>query len=76
MVDESRLMCPMREVKESRISNGVRIISEEIPNSISASVGIWVDVGSRDEDNNYQGCSHFLEHLLFKGTTNRNAKEI
>jgi predicted Zn-dependent peptidase len=69
-------MYPMREVKESRISNGVRIISEEIPQSSSASIGIWVDVGSRDEANNYQGCSHFLEHLLFKGTTNRNAREI
>jgi len=69
-------MCSMREVKESRISNGVRIISEEIPQSSSASIGIWVDVGSRDEDNNYQGYSHFLEHMLFKGTTNRNAREI
>jgi predicted Zn-dependent peptidase len=76
MVNKRRLMCPMREVKASRISNGVRIISEEIPQSSSASIGIWIDVGSRDEDNNYQGCSHFLEHLLFKGTTNRNAKEI
>jgi predicted Zn-dependent peptidase len=69
-------MYPMREVKESRISNGVRVISEEIPQSSSASIGIWVDVGSRDEDSNYQGCSHFLEHLLFKGTTNRSAREI
>jgi predicted Zn-dependent peptidase len=69
-------MYSMREVKESYISNGVKIISEEIPQSSSASIGIWVDVGSRDEANNYQGCSHFLEHLLFKGTTNRNAREI
>src|SRR4030042_3877218 len=74
--EQSRLMCSMREVKESRISNGVRIISEKIPQSSSASIGIWVDVGSRDEDNNYQGYSHFLEHMLFKGTTNRNAREI
>jgi predicted Zn-dependent peptidase len=69
-------MYPIREVKESCISNGVKIISEEIPQSSSVSIGIWVDVGSRDEANNYQGCSHFLEHLLFKGTTNRNAREI
>ncbi len=69
-------MCPMREVKKSYLSNGIKIISEEIPQSSSASIGIWVDVGSRDEAKNYQGCSHFLEHLLFKGTKNRSAMEI
>ena len=69
-------MCAMREVKKSYLSNGIKIISEEIPQSSSASIGIWVDVGSRDEAKNYQGCSHFLEHLLFKGTKNRSAVEI
>lgn len=74
--EQTWFMRSMREVNESRISNGIKIISVEIPQSSSASIGIWVDVGSRDEANNYQGCSHFLEHLLFKGTINRNAREI
>src|SRR4030042_2296231 len=76
MLNNHRSMYPIREVKESSISNDLKIISEEILQSSSASIGIWVDVGSRDEDNNYQGYSHFLEHMLFKGTKNRNAREI
>jgi predicted Zn-dependent peptidase len=69
-------MHPMREVTESRLSNGLRIISEEMKESSSTSIGIWVNVGSRDEIMKYHGCTHFLEHLLFKGTSNRSAKEI
>ncbi len=61
---------------ESRLSNGLRIVSEEIKESSSASIGIWVNVGSRDEVEEYHGCTHFLEHLLFKGTSKRSAKEI
>ena len=67
---------PMREMAESRLSNGIRIFSEEMEESSSASVGIWVNVGSRDEIMEYHGCTHFLEHLLFKGTLNRSAKDI
>jgi predicted Zn-dependent peptidase len=66
----------MREIVESRLSNGLMIITEEIKGSSSASVGIWVNVGSRDEIEEYHGCTHFLEHLLFKGTSKRSAKEI
>ncbi len=66
----------MREIAESRLSNGLRIVTEEMKESNSTSVGIWVNVGSRDEIMKYHGCTHFLEHLLFKGTSNRNAKEI
>ena len=66
----------MRELAESHLSNGIKIITEEIKESSSASVGIWVNVGSRDEVEEYHGCTHFLEHLLFKGTSKRNAKEI
>jgi predicted Zn-dependent peptidase len=66
----------LREVAESRLSNGLRIVSEEIKESSSASIGIWVNVGSRDEVKEYYGCTHFLEHLLFKGTSKRSAKEI
>ncbi len=66
----------MRELAESRLSNGIKIITEEIKESSSASVGIWVNVGSRDEVEEYHGGTHFLEHLLFKGTVKRSAKEI
>ncbi len=66
----------MNELSVSRLTNGVRVITEEIPGSKSAAIGVWVNVGSRDEKKQYHGCSHFLEHLLFKGTKTRSAKEI
>ena len=69
-------MSTSKEVSTSRLSNGLRVITEEIPSSSSASIGLWINVGSRDETEQYRGCSHFLEHLLFKGTKRRSAKEI
>ena len=56
--------------------SGLRIVTEEIPNVRSAAFGIWVNVGSRDESPRVAGASHFLEHLLFKGTKTRTALEI
>jgi predicted Zn-dependent peptidase len=56
--------------------NGIRIVTEEIPYVNSVSIGIWVKVGSRYENVNNNGVSHFIEHMLFKGTKNRSAKEI
>ncbi|MFM7351060.1 MAG: M16 family metallopeptidase [Actinomycetota bacterium] len=56
--------------------SGLRIVTEEIPNVRSAAFGIWVNVGSRDESPKVAGASHFLEHLLFKGTKTRTALEI
>jgi predicted Zn-dependent peptidase len=55
---------------------GLRIVTEAMPGVRSASVGIWVPVGSRDETPALAGTSHFLEHLLFKGTTRRSALDI
>ncbi len=69
MVDEGT-------IRESNLANGIRVISEVMQGSKSASVGIWVNVGSRDEGSSELGCSHFLEHLLFKGTKKRTAQEI
>jgi len=63
-------------VKRSVHSSGLRIVTEEVPSVRSAAVGIWVNVGSRDEAPVTAGASHFLEHLLFKGTTSRTALEI
>jgi predicted Zn-dependent peptidase len=53
------------------LSNGLRIVSENVPHVASAAVGFWVQAGSRDETYEEQGLSHFLEHMVFKGTTKR-----
>ena len=58
------------------LPSGLRIVTEEVNTVRSAAVGIWINVGSRDETANTAGASHFLEHLLFKGTKNRTALEI
>lgn len=58
------------------LDNGIRVVSEAIPSSHSVSIGIWVMAGSRDEPQEKNGISHFLEHMFFKGTSRRNAKEI
>jgi predicted Zn-dependent peptidase len=58
------------------LPNGLRIVTETIPTTRSASVGVWVNVGSRDESEAMSGASHFLEHLLFKGTHRRTALDI
>ncbi len=63
-------------VRRTVLPSGVRILSEQVPGSQSATVGFWVDVGSRDEQPVTYGSTHFLEHLLFKGTPTRTALEI
>ena len=63
-------------VRRTVLPSGLRIVTEEVPSVRSAAIGIWVNVGSRDETPAVAGASHFLEHLLFKGTTRRNALEI
>lgn len=62
--------------KKTVLPNGVRIITEEIDYVRSVSVGLWVGAGSRDEREGYEGISHFIEHMLFKGTKNRTAREL
>ena len=63
-------------VRRTILASGLRIVTEEIPTVRSAAFGIWVNVGSRDESLKVAGASHFLEHLLFKGTKRRSALEI
>jgi predicted Zn-dependent peptidase len=58
------------------LPSGLRIVTEELPTVRSAAFGVWVNVGSRDESPSVAGASHFLEHLLFKGTKRRTAMEI
>ncbi len=63
-------------VRRSVLPSGVRVLSEQVPGSRSATVGYWVAVGSRDELPTTFGSTHFLEHLLFKGTAARTALDI
>jgi predicted Zn-dependent peptidase len=58
------------------LPSGVTVVSERMPSVRSVTVGMWVGVGSRDESPEQAGCSHFLEHLLFKGTSHRSARDI
>ncbi len=58
------------------LDNGVQILTEDIPHVRSLALGVWVDVGSRDEPEEMAGISHFIEHLLFKGTGKRTARQI
>src|SRR3954469_5875006 len=63
-------------VKRTVLPGGLRVISESVPGVRSVTFGIWVGVGSRDESPSLSGTSHFLEHLLFKGTRRRDALTI
>jgi predicted Zn-dependent peptidase len=63
-------------VRRTVLPSGLRIITEQVPGQRSATIGVWVGVGSRDESPALHGCSHFLEHLLFKGTAERSALDI
>jgi predicted Zn-dependent peptidase len=63
-------------VRKSVLPNGVRVLSEPMPQMVSTTIGIWVENGSRYEQENQNGVSHFIEHLLFKGTKKRTAAQI
>ncbi|MEW6182551.1 MAG: pitrilysin family protein [Bacillota bacterium] len=63
-------------IKIEELPNGVTILTEEIPHVRSIAIGIWIDAGSRYEEPEQNGITHFIEHALFKGTTTRSAKKI
>lgn len=63
-------------VRRTVLPGGVRVLTESMPGLRSATVGAWVGVGSRDETDGHHGSTHFLEHLLFKGTGRRSAMDI
>ncbi len=66
----------LRDIEATTLKNGVRVISEEMPHVRSVSLGVWIKTGSRRETSTENGISHFIEHMLFKGTKNRSAEEI
>src|SRR6202012_5281743 len=67
---------PVRDIEMTTLGNGLRVITEAIPHVRSVSVGIWIGNGSRGESGEQNGISHFIEHMLFKGTTRRSAEDI
>jgi len=66
----------LNQYKKTVLPNGIKIISETIPYVKSFSLGFWFNVGSRDENLKNNGITHFIEHMLFKGTKSRSAKKI
>jgi len=63
-------------VRRTVHSSGLRVLTERVPGSRTVTIGFWIGAGSRDEDTGHHGSTHFLEHLLFKGTTTRSAFDI
>ena len=65
-----------QQYNKSVLPNGIRVLTEYISNVRSVSVGVWVTIGARDEDAGNSGISHFIEHMIFKGTERRTALDI
>jgi len=65
-----------RDIHRATLGNGIRVITEKMPHVRSVSVGIWIGTGSREEAPQETGISHFIEHMVFKGTKNRSAEQI
>jgi predicted Zn-dependent peptidase len=66
----------VRNIRRQVLPNGLTIITEQMTHIRSASIGIWLQTGSRDEEPEWNGISHFIEHMVFKGTKHRSAEEI
>lgn len=62
--------------QRTTLNNGIRIITERMPHVRSVTIGFWVGVGARDEPQEISGISHFIEHMLFKGTATRTARQL
>jgi predicted Zn-dependent peptidase len=63
-------------VDKTVLKNGIRILTKKMPHTRSVSMGVWVNVGARDENLSESGLSHFIEHMIFKGTRRRSAFQI
>jgi predicted Zn-dependent peptidase len=74
--DNGQALTGERDILTTTLSNGIKVITEAMSHVRSVSVGIWVSSGSRRETPDENGLSHFIEHMLFKGTTNRSAEQI
>jgi predicted Zn-dependent peptidase len=67
---------PEPAIRSTTLASGLRVVTEADPNLRSVALGCWVTIGGRDEPEHASGASHFLEHLLFKGTEHRSARDI
>ncbi len=70
------IMQGLRNIRREVLPNGLTVLTEDIPYLRSVSVGVWIKTGSRHEDSQVNGISHFVEHMVFKGTKNRSAEQI
>jgi predicted Zn-dependent peptidase len=66
----------LTDLRITQLESGLTVATEHVPGALSVATGVWVGVGSRDEPAELSGVSHFLEHLLFKGTATRSSQEI
>jgi len=67
---------PARDIRKTTLPNGLLVLTERMPHLRSVSMGVWIDSGSRDETPERNGISHFIEHMVFKGTTTRSAAQL
>jgi predicted Zn-dependent peptidase len=77
LIDETRVsQNASRNIRKTVLSNGLMVLTESMPHVRSVSMGAWIGTGSRDEAAEVNGISHFVEHMVFKGTTTRSAQQI
>jgi predicted Zn-dependent peptidase len=65
-----------RDIRTTTLANGLLVLTESMPHLRSVAMGVWIDCGSRDEAPQVNGISHFIEHMVFKGTTTRSASQF
>jgi predicted Zn-dependent peptidase len=66
----------LRDIRTTTLANGLLVLTESMPHLRSVAMGVWIDCGSRDEAPEVNGISHFIEHMVFKGTTTRSASQF
>ena len=65
-----------KTINKTTLKNGIRVLTKKMPHARSVSMGVWVNVGARDESTTENGLSHMIEHMIFKGTRKRSAFQI
>src|SRR5260370_9241334 len=76
MKEKQKMVDEPRNIYRKVLPNGLTVLTETMPHIRSVSIGIWVRTGSRHEEPEANGVSHFLEHMVFKGTKSRSAEQI